>query len=170
MSSPAQPPVLANSDDDSGSSRRIIIIAVVAIFALMLAITLLLRQPPKAPKVPQPYIASLKLGDFKMSAAENFIGATVSYLDGTIANTGGKSVTRVVVEVVFKDSMGQLAQREEVPLRVLKAGAAYTEAVDLAAAPLAPAQSQPFRLTFDSISAQWNHEIPEVKITDVTVQ
>jgi hypothetical protein len=169
MSSPAQPPpVLA--DDDSDSSRRIIIIAVVAVLALMLGVTLLLREPPKAPKVPQPYIASLKLGAFKMSAAENFIGATVSYLDGTISNTGDKAVTRVVVEVIFKDSMGQLAQREEVPLRVLRAGAAYTEAVDLRALPLAPAQNQPFRLTFDSISAQWNHEIPAVRITDVTVK
>jgi hypothetical protein len=170
MSSSAQPPpVLA--DDDSDSSRRIIIIAVVAVLALMLGVTLLLREPPKTPKVPQPYIASLKLGDFKMSAAENFIGATVSYLDGTIANTGDKAVTRVVVEVIFKDSMGQLAQREEVPLRVLKmTGGAYTEAVDLTASPLAPAQTQPFRLTFDSISAQWNHEIPAVRITDASVQ
>jgi hypothetical protein len=155
--------------EESDSSRRIIIIAVVAVMALMLGVTLLLRQPPKAAKVPQPYIASLKLSDFKMSAAENFIGATVSYLDGTIANTGDKSVTRIVVEVTFSDSMGQLAQREEVPLRVLKNGGAYTEAVDLTSAPLAPGQSQPFRLTFDSISAQWNHQIPEVQITDVTV-
>ncbi len=156
--------------EETDPSRRIIIIAVVAVMALMLGVTLLLRQPPKAAKVPQPYIASLKLSDFKMSAAENFIGATVSYLDGAIANTGDKSVTRVVVEVTFTDSMGQLAQREEVTLRVLKNGGAYTDAVDLTATPLAPGQTQPFRLTFDSISAQWNHQIPEVQVTDVTVK
>jgi hypothetical protein len=170
MSSIDQQPKV-NVNEETDSSRRIIVIAVVAVMAVMLTVTLLLRQPPKAAKVPQPYIANLKLSDFKMSAAENFIGATVSYLDGTISNTADKSVTRAVVEVTFKDSMGQLAQREEVPLRILqKTGGAYTEAVDLSSAPLAPGQSQPFRLTFDSISAQWNHQIPEVKITDVSVK
>jgi hypothetical protein len=167
MSSLDQQPKVVEEID---SSRRAIVIAVVAVMALVLAVTILLRQPPKPAKLPQPYIANLKLADFKMSAAENFIGATVSYLDGTIANTGDKSVTRVVVEVTFTDSMGQIAQREEVPLRVLKNGGAYTDAVDLTATPLAPAQTQPFRLTFDSISAQWNHQIPEVQVTDVTVK
>jgi hypothetical protein len=42
--------------------------------------------------------------------------------------------------------------------------------VDLAAAPLAPGQSESFRLTFDSISAQWNHQYPDITITDVSVK
>jgi hypothetical protein len=36
--------------------------------------------------------------------------------------------------------------------------------------PLAPGQTQPFRLTFDSISAQWNRQYPEIRVTDVTVK
>jgi hypothetical protein len=105
-----------------------------------------------------------------MSAAENFIGATVSYIDGTITNTGNQTVTRVMVEVNFQDSMGQLAQREELPLRIVRTNGAYLEPVDLTVAPLAPGQTMPFRLTFDSISAQWNHQYPNIKITDVTVK
>ena len=81
-----------------------------------MAAAFLLREPPRQVKAPPPYIAKLKLSNFKMSAAENFIGATVSYIDGTITNTGDRTVTHVVVEVVYQDSMGQLAQREEVPL------------------------------------------------------
>ncbi len=42
-----------------------------------------------------------------MSAAENFVGATVSYVDGTVTNAGDKTVTHVMVEVNFKDDMGQ---------------------------------------------------------------
>jgi hypothetical protein len=42
--------------------------------------------------------------------------------------------------------------------------------VDLSVSPLAPGQSQPFRLTFDSISAQWNRQYPDLQITDVTVK
>jgi hypothetical protein len=75
-----------------------------------------------------------------------------------------------LVEVVFKDEMGQVAQREEVPLRVLKTSGPYPEAVDVSASPLGPGQTQPFRLTFDSISAQWNRAYPEMRVTDVAVK
>jgi hypothetical protein len=105
-----------------------------------------------------------------MSAAENFVGATVNYVDGTVANIGSKTVTHAVVEVTFKDDMGQLAQREEVPLQVLKTSGPYPEAVDLNASPLAPGQSEPFRLTFESISAQWNRQYPEIQVTEVAVK
>ena len=63
-----------------------------------------------------------------------------------------------------------LAQREDLPLRVLRSNGAYNEPVDMSAAPLAPGKSEPFRLAFDSISAQWNHQYPEIKATDVVVK
>jgi len=156
--------------EERDNSRLIIVVAVAAVIAVMLAIALLLREPPKAIKVISPYAANLKFSDFKMSAAENFIGATVSYMDGTVTNAGDKTVTRLVVEVVFKDEIGQLAQREELPLRVLRTTGPYQEPVDLSLSPLAPGQTQPFRLTFDSISAQWNRQYPELRVTDVTVK
>jgi hypothetical protein len=105
-----------------------------------------------------------------MSAAENFIGHTVSYIDGTISNNGNQTVTHAVVEVTFKDDMGQVAQREEAPLQVIRSNGAYPEPVDLSVSPLARAQSEPFRLTFDSISAQWNRQYPEIRVIDVSVK
>jgi hypothetical protein len=167
MSSLGQPTPVAEERDPS---RMIIGIAVFVVIGLALAAAFLLKEPPKAVKTASPYIATLKLSDFKMSAAENFIGATVSYVDGTITNGGDKTVTHAVVEVVFQDSMGQVAQQEEVPLRVIRTNGAYAEPVDLNVAPLAPGQSEPFRLTFDSISAQWNHEYPQIRVTDVAVK
>jgi hypothetical protein len=161
-----QPPVTEEHDN----SRMIIAIAVMVVIGVALAAAFLLREPPRQVKPPSPYIAKLKLSDFKMSAAENFIGATVSYIDGTITNTGDKTVTRVLVEVNFEDSMGQVAQREDLPLRIVKSNGAYEEPVDLNVNPLAPGKSEYFRLTFDSISAQWNHQYPDITITDVTVK
>jgi hypothetical protein len=158
------------AEEDRDSSRLIIMIAVTVVIGGALILAFLLRQPPKTVKPPSPYLAQLKLSDFKMSAAENFIGATVSYIDGNITNTGNKTVTRVMVQVNFEDSMGQLAQREELPLRVVRTNGAYLEPVDLNVAPLAPGQTAPFRLTFDSISAQWNHQYPAITLTDVTVK
>lgn len=167
MSSLGQPTPVAEERD---SSRLIIGIAVVVVIGIALAAAFLLREPPKAAKTASPYIANLKLSDFKMSAAENFIGHTVSYIDGSISNTGDKTVTHIVVEVVFQDSMGQMAQRDEIPLQVIRTNGAYAEPVDVSVSPLAPGQTQPFRLTFDSISAQWNHEYPQIRVTDVTVK
>src|SRR5690242_16103637 len=153
--------------EERDNSRIIIAVAVTLVIGGALAAAVLLREPPRQVKTPSPYIANLKLSDFKMSAAENFVGATVSYIDGTITNTGDKTVTRVMVQVNFQDSMGQLAQREELPLRVIRSNGAYNEPVDLNASPLAPGKSAPFRLTFDSISAQWNHQYPDIKVIDV---
>jgi hypothetical protein len=156
--------------EERETNWRAIGIAVGTVVVLVAVIWLISRGEQKTPSGPPPYATNIKFSDLKMSAAENFVGATVSYIDGTVANAGDKTVTRVVVEVTFKDSMGQLAQRETVSLRVLRTTGPYPEAVDLNASPLPPGQSKPFRLTFESISTQWNHEYPELKVTDVTAK
>jgi hypothetical protein len=156
--------------EERDSSRRTIAIAVAVVIVIAVVFAFLLRSQPKTTSGPPPYATNLKLSDFKMSAAENFVGATVSYVDGTVANSGGKTVTRVMVEVKFKDDMGQLAQREEIPMQVLKTTGPYPEAVDFSVSPLGPGQSKTFRLTFESISAQWNHQYPEIQVTDVAVK
>ncbi len=156
--------------EERDSSRLTIVIAVAVIMALAIAIAFLLRTKPTGPAGPPPYAANLKLSDFKMSAAENFVGATVSYIDGTITNSGNKTVTHAMVTVIFQDDMGQLAQREDVPLKVLRTTGPYPESVDLSVSPLAPGQAEQFRLTFESISAQWNHQYPQIQISDVTTR
>lgn len=163
-----QPTPVAEEHD---SSKLIIFAAVAGLIAVILGIAFLLREPPKAAKTLSPYAANLKFSDFQMSAAENFVGSTVSYIDGTVLNSGPKTVTHLVVEVVFKDEVGQMAQDEpDVPLRVLKTTGPYPEAVDLSISPLGPGQSQTFRLTFDHISAQWNRQYPEIHVVDVTTK
>lgn len=156
--------------EERDSSRRTIAIAMAAVIALAVIMALLLRSQPKSASGPPPYAASLKLSDFKMNAVKNFIGATITYLDGTVTNAGNRTVTRVVVEVKFKDDIGQLAQREEIPLQVLKTTGPYPEAWDFSVSPLGPSQSQAFRLTFDRISEQWNHQYPEIQVTGVVLK
>jgi hypothetical protein len=158
------------ANEERDSSRRIIAIAVAVVIVVAVLIALALRQPEKKASGPPPYAANLKLSDFKMSAAENFVGATVSYVDGAVTNSGDKTVTHIVVEVNFKDDMGQIAQREEIPMQMLKTDGPYPEAVDFNVSPLAPGQSKSFRLTFESISAQWNHQYPEIVVTQVATK
>jgi len=156
--------------DERETNWRAIGIAVGIVVLIVGLLLLISSTQQKAPSGPPAYAAQIKFSDMKMSAAENFVGATVSYIDGTVTNAGNQTVTHVMAEVTFKDSMGQLAQRETIPLRVLRTSGPYPEAVDLSLSPLAPAQSKPYRLIFESISAQWNHEYPEIKVTDVAVK
>ena len=155
---------------EESTSWRPILIGVVIVVVIVAAVVLGLREGPKGPKGPPPYATFLKISDLKMSAAENFVGATVSYVDGTITNTGNKAVTHALVHAQFKDDMGQVVGDESLPLHVLQTSGPYPDVVDLSASPLTPGQSKPFRLTFESISTQWNHQYPELEITDVVTK
>jgi hypothetical protein len=130
----------------------------------------LLRTDTKISNAPDPYAANIKFSDMKMSAAENFVGSSVTYLDGTVTNAGDKTVSHAMVDVTFKDALGQVVQSEDVALRVLQTSGPYPEALDLSVAPLPPAQAKPFRLTFEHVTADWNHEYPELKVTEVSVK
>jgi len=152
------------------SSLRPILIGIVIVGVVVGVLALILRTKQTKAAAPPAYAANLKFSDLKASAAQNFVGATVSYLDGTITNTGDKTVLHAVVQITFKDDMGQTAQREEIPIRVLRTGGPYDEAVDLNLSPLPPGQSKPFRLTFENISAQWNHAYPDLQLILVTVK
>jgi hypothetical protein len=151
-------------------SRIFIVVAIAVVVGLVLVAALLLREPVKtAPKVP-PYAAKLQISDIKMSQAQNFVGASVTYIDGNIVNVGEKIVTHAVARVTFKDSYGQVAQIEEVPIKLLQTSGPYPDTVDLAAAPLSPGQTKPFRLIFEHVSEQWNQAAPELKIIDVALK
>ena len=152
------------------SSLRPIVIGLAIVAVVVGIVVLILRSEQKPPAEPPAYASNLKFSDLQTSAAQNFVGATVSYLDGTITNTGNQTVIHAVVAVTFKDDMGQTAQREELPIHVLRTGGPYDEAVDLNLSPLEPGQSKPFRLTFENISAQWNHAYPDLRITQVAVK
>ena len=147
-----------------------IAIGLAAVVVVVGAIALVSRGGSKVSTNPHPYASNLKISNVKMSAAENFVGASVTYIDGTVTNTGDKTVTHAMVRVIFRNSMGQVVGDEIMPLHVLQTTGPYLDTVDLSVSPLAPGQSKPFRLTFEHISSDWNHEEPEIQVTDVTVK
>ena len=162
-----QPPAVT---EDRDSMWRPILIGVAIVVVIVGVIVLVLREEPRTVNIPASYAPNLKLSDLKMSAAQNFVGATVSYVDGTMTNAGDKTVIHATVRVIFKDQMGQAVGDETVPLHVLQTGGPYPDTVDLNVSPLAPGQSKPFRLTFERISTQWNQQYPELQVTDVVTR
>jgi hypothetical protein len=164
-----QPNINPTTQPDE-SRLRPVLIGVLIVGVVVGLIVLAFKAEAPKPAEPPAYAADLKFSDLKASAAQNFVGSTVSYLDGAITNAGEKTVIHAVVQVTFKDDLGQVVQQEELPVHVLRTGGPYDEAVDLSVSPLAPGQTKPFRLTFESISIQWNHAYPDLQITDVRVK
>lgn len=158
------------SQPQRDSNLRPILAGVVLVVVVLGGIVLFFRGTPKGPAAPHPYSSNLKVSDLKMSQAENFVGAKVTYIDGNVTNAGGKTVVRAMVHITFKNSMDQIAQVEDLPLRVLQTGGPYPDAVDLSVSPLGPGQSKPFRLTFEHITTDWNQAYPDLQVTDVTLK
>ncbi len=128
-------------------------------------------KPQSGPAAIAPYAENLQIGDLKLSAAENFVGSSVSYLDGKIANVGPKVVTGITVEAVFRNSIGEIVQRESQPLMLNHTGmAGFPDVAPLNKVPLTPNTTRDFRLTFEHISADWNQGYPELRFTQVKTQ
>jgi hypothetical protein len=163
-----EPSPLAERQRDSNLFP--ILLGVAFVLVVVGVVALLSRSSPKKTTPPNPYAAKLNLSDLKMSVAENFVGARITYIDGTVTNTGDKTVTHAAVHVAFKNSLGEVAQAEDVVLYVLKTSGPYPDAIDLNLSPLFPGQGEPFRLTFDHISNDWNRAYPDLQVTDVSLK
>ena len=161
-------PTPVTSESESSWQPKLVGIVAVLIVAAMAGF--LLRNKPALPAQTDPYISRLSISDLKMSQAQNFVGASVTYIDGTLTNTGDQTLTHATVRVTFKDSYGQVAQIEDLPIKILQTAGPYPEAVDLAVSPLAPSQSKPFRLTFEHVSDQWNQAYPELQVTNLALK
>ena len=139
----------------------------VAMLLVVGVIYLLSRPAEHAPQTASPYAEKLQLSDFKMSTAQNFMGSTVTYLEGKVTNSGDQTVIHATVEVTFQNSLQQVVQQESPPLTVLQERPGYSDAMDLNMAPLAAGQSRTFRLTFEHISEDWDRQVPRVRVVAV---
>jgi hypothetical protein len=163
-----EPTLSPLSTPERESNAMPIVLGVGFVLIVVSVIVFFLRAHPKVAPTINPYAANVKISNIKMSTSQNFVGATVTYVDGLATNSGDKTLIRAVVHIVFRDSMGQVAQADDLPLRALQTSGPYPDVVDLS--PLAPGQSQEFRLTFEHVSAEWNQAYPELQVIDVTVK
>src|SRR6516162_6075168 len=140
-----------------------ILVGLVAVLVVVAVIVLLTRGGGKREPQANPYTANLKVSDAKLSAAENYMGGTVTYLDVNITNSGDKALTGAQMHAVFKNSIGQVVQTETIPLHVLVQNqmAGYPDLVDLSRDPIAPGQTKTLRMTLEHISDDWDRSAPE---------
>jgi hypothetical protein len=140
-----------------------ILIAAGALAVIMAGTILLTRRgstgEPRDPALSEEqeaYLNQIEVTDARMSAAENFLGNTVTYLDAVVANKGSREVKLVELELVFVDTFYQVVLRET------------ARAVTRRTPPLKPGETRAFQVTFEHMPIEWNQAPP--RITPVSVE
>ena len=125
-----------------------------------------LDQASKRPAPPPPpltgeakaYVRNLKLSGVEMSAHEDYFKQKIVEITGMIQNAGDRGLQVVEINCVFYDPYGQVVLRQRVPIVSEKAGG------------LAPGETKPFRLPFDSLPESWNNVMPQMVIARIDFQ
>ena len=149
-----------------------LLVGLVAVVVAVGAILLFLRPKNQVGAQFNPYAAKLKLTDLKLSAAQNYMGGTVTYLDFNITNNGDRALVGADVKAQFKDTMGQIVQKETIPLHVLVENqlAGYPDLVDMSRAPIGPGQTKTVRITLEHVSDAWDQSSPEMELVNLKLK
>ena len=117
-------------------------------------------RPAPAPKPTltteaRAYLPYLKLSDVEPQTSESYIQKSLFEIIGKITNTGPRTITNVQVTCVFRNYSGQEIKRELVLVTGPRSG------------PLTPNAAKSFRLAFDDVPDEWNHQMPDFVIAQI---
>ena len=149
-----------------------LLVGLVAVILAVGAILLFSRHKAPSGAESNPYAQNLQLSAIKLSAAENYMGGSVTYLDFNITNTGDKALLGAAVDAQFKNAMGQIVQKETLPLHVLVENqlAGYPDLVDMSRAPVGPGQTKTVRITLEHISDDWDRSYPQMELVNLKLK
>jgi hypothetical protein len=149
---------IANPGWDLGRSTGVLIAAVAVILGIILGTAVWLAhtrstrsQPPVAPTTEErSYLQHIVISDAQVSAATNFLGDMVTYVDAKMTNTGTTSVRELDIRLEFSDMLNQVVLRE------------VTHPITPRMPSLAPGETRPFRATFERMPTEWNQAPPAI--------
>jgi len=150
-----------------------IVVAAVIVLVVAGGLVLFYEHGKSAPTVTpisaalDPYAGNLPISNLHMSESSNLAGSKVTYVDGSIANTGSRTVTGITVQVLFRDPAHEVAQNETHPMNIIRTREPYIDVEPVSAAPLKPGDSADFRLIFDTVAQDWDGAFPEIRIVRV---
>lgn len=115
------------------------------------------QQPKKFTISPEEkaYLQNVQVTANQVTAAQNFLGHTVTTLHGTVTNNGNKNILYLEVRLTFMDIEGKPAGEKR----------AYP--VSGNTLPLKAGQSRSFEVHFDQVPADWNQAPPKVTLVRV---
>jgi hypothetical protein len=166
MGDSEQEPVFTPLTNQSENRNWVPMAAGAALVLVLLAGFILMGRSgkPTNSNPGDPNLAKLQIADLHMATAQNFAGGSVTYIEGKITNTSDKKVTGARVEVVFKNSLGETAQKDTLPVTILLRNTPYVDYGPIDSAPLAPGQGRDFRLTLEHVSTDWDGQVPQVRV------
>jgi hypothetical protein len=144
------------------SSPTYILIGAAAIIVLVVVLIVATR-PRSAAVAPaaaltadqKAYLGKIAVSGARMSAAQNFLGHTVTILDAQITNLGEREVREIELQLEFVDTLDQVVLRER----------AHPLAPHVI--PLKPREIRAFQVSFDHMPLEWNQAPPRVAIVSV---
>ena len=149
------------------------IAAVAVVLALGIAAVATLRRAPAdagAVRSADAYAGNLPISGITMNEATNGAGGKLTYVDGTIANTGPKTVTAATVQVTFATTDGTPPHRETLPLALIRTRVPYVDLQPISAAPIGPGSQGEFRLIFESVPDDWDVKPPLIQVVHVDLR
>jgi hypothetical protein len=145
-------------------------VAGLAVLVVVVVLVLAGRHKASAPATIQPlapYAASLPLSQLAMSESTSLSGGKSTFIDGHVQNTGSQTVSGITVQVLFRNNEAMPPQIETLPLSLIRTREPYVDTQPVSAAPLKPSDERDFRLIFESLPANWNMQMPEIRIIQV---
>ena len=145
-------------------------VAGLAVLVVVVVLVLAGRHKAAAPTTVQPlaaYAASLPLSQLAMSESTSLSGGKSTFIDGHVQNAGNQTVSGITVQVLFRNDEAMPPQIETLPLSLIRTREPYIDTQPVSAAPLKPGAGRDFRLIFESIPANWNTQMPEIRIIQV---
>jgi hypothetical protein len=144
-----------------------------AVLVVIVILVLAGRHKPAGPATiqpPAPYASNLEISQLAMSESTSLSGGKSTFIDGHIKNTGDQTVSGITVQVLFRNNEAMPPQIDTLPLSLVRTREPYIDTQPVGAAPLKPGDERDFRLIFESLPTNWNMEMPEVRITQVTAK
>jgi hypothetical protein len=111
------------------------------------------------PSVSEAYRSRIEISRIGLAKGENYLGDEVFYVEGSLKNNGEQLVQRIELTFVFRDSLNQVVLKES------------RKAVEYKGTRgLEPQKSTRFQVAFDHLPKDWNHVVPEVEVSQVTLK
>ena len=162
-----QVPFLPPEPESSFSGRSWALAALVVLVLLAVAAIATLRRTPSntgAIREADAYAGNLPIEGVTLSEAINGTGGKATYVDGTVRNTGAKTLTGAVVQVTFNTQDGSAPHREMLPLALVRTRIPYVDLQPVSAEPIRPGDRRDFRLIFESVPASWDVRPPAIQV------
>lgn len=105
------------------------------------------------------YKSNIEISKIGLAKGENYLGNEVYYVEGSLTNNGSRTVQRVELTFIFRDSLNQVVLREA------RKAVEYKGTRGLEAQ-----KSTRFQVAFDHLPKDWNHVIPEVEVSQVALK